>query len=115
MVALRVSSAESAGERCCPVGACRYRPDSVRRFVKAIRALRSARLDLAANAGSVISPRRGYDEHRGGSVPERYDESKSALIVLDIQRAMKRARQGITMAEFCQSLCPWSGEEPAAG
>ena len=101
-------------ERCCPVGGCRYKPDSVRRFVKAIRALRSARLDLTSNAGSVINPRRGYDAQRGGGIPERYDEAKSALIVADILRAMRSAHDGITLTELCQALCPFSDEEPTS-
>lgn len=97
-----------SGERCCPVGRCTFSVENVRRFLALIRQLRRLDLDVSANARSVLNPHAGYERSRGAGSP--YDETRPALILADVQRAVRSARAALSAEEIARALCPYADE-----
>lgn len=93
-------------ERCCEPGLCKYRPDLVAKYVKMMRALEGARMDVGEGARSVIAPRRGYDRERRGGSASRLEEAEYAVRAGEIKRAMAR---GLNSYEaIAVGLCPFA-------
>ncbi len=103
---------------CCSPGLCSFRPAETRRFVRAVRDLRNAGLDVSTNARSVLRPR-SPDAHGRVDV---YDEARYALLLGQVTTVMTRLQRSFRRhccsprlslpcaecRETARALCPYA-------